>query len=120
VKRWRRFLFVVPALAAVYVLAQYPGMLPLTGEFDTTGRTAIDPPADEPRNTHFRIHLTGEAAKTLFDQMLVEPTAERCGRRPGWKEKRIGHMLCSTDERVYDCFFAINVEQQTVEGGWAC
>jgi hypothetical protein len=120
VKRWQQLAIAIPGLAAAYVLAQHPGMLPLTGEFDTTGRTAVDPPKDEPRNTHFRIHLTGQAARTLFDQMPVEATPESCDRRPGWQEKRIGGMLCSTDGRAYDCFLAINVEQQTVEGGWAC
>lgn len=99
---------------------QFPGMSPITGYFDITGRTAVDPPPNEPRDTHFRVHLTGESAKALFENMKVDVNPQVCGDRPEREEKRKGATLCSTDYRVYECFFAINIEEQTIEGGWAC
>lgn len=100
--------------------AQYPGMLPLTGQFDVTGRTAVDPPPSEPRDTHFRVYLTGEAARTLFNNMKVESLPQLCGGDPERIEKRVDDMLCSTDYQIYECFFAIHIKEQTIEGGWAC
>jgi hypothetical protein len=107
-------------LAAMYALAQYPGMSPLTGEFDITGRTAVDPLPEEPRDTHLRLHLTGEVARTLYNHMRVEATPYSCLSRSDRLEKRIRDTLCWTDLRTYECFLAINIRDQTVEGGWAC
>ena len=116
----KRIALAVGVLAALGALAQYPGMRVLTGEFDITGRTAVDPPSSEQRDTHFRVHLTGEAAQSLFEHMEVEPKPQKCGDRPGNREKRIGSMLCSTDGESFECFFAIDIQKQIVEGGWAC
>jgi hypothetical protein len=114
----QQLVVIVVALVGAYGLAQYPGMQPLTGEFDITGRTAVDPSPGEPRNTHFRMHLTGEAARTLYDQMQVAPRPSPCGDHPERQVKRIGDTLCSTDGRIFECFLAINVQEQRVEGGW--
>ena len=116
------FLILVGLTSALLTFAQdqFPEMSPLTGQFDLTGRTAIDPPPSEPRDTHFRVHLTGESAKALFESMKVETKPQVCGDHPEREEKRLGATLCSTDYRVYECFFAINIEEQTIEGGWAC
>jgi hypothetical protein len=116
----RRIAIAVGVLCGVCALAQYPGMRALTGEFDVTGRTPVDPPPSERRDTHFRVHLTGEAAKVLFEQMEVDAGPLKCDARPGHREKRIGSMLCSTDGENYECFFAIDVEKQLIDGGWAC
>ena len=107
-------------LVAMYALAEYPGMKSLTGQFDVVGRHPIDPPPDEPPDTHFRVYLTGDAAKTLFEQMKVQAAPVLCGYYPDAREKRIGSMLCSTENREYECFFAINIQTQIIEGGWAC
>lgn len=42
------------------------GMTPLTGEVFVSGKTLVDPMPEEPRDTHFRLHLTGESARTLL------------------------------------------------------
>ena len=95
-------------------------MSPLTGEFDITGRTAVDVPPEEPRETHFRVYLTGDAAKGLYEHMRVEPMADGCGGR-GTVEKAIGNMVCALHERKeqYECWFAIDINNQRIEGGWA-
>lgn len=99
---------------------EYPRMKPLTGQFDITGRTPIDPPLGEPRDTHFRVRLTGESAKVLFENMKVETTPAKCGGIPNQVERRIGSILCLITDGEYECFFAINIGEQKVEGGWAC
>jgi hypothetical protein len=120
VKRSWQVALVCSALGATYAFAQYQSMAPLTGEFDITGRTPVDPSPQERRDTHLRLHLTGRVARTLYDHMQVEAGPNRCGPRTDRREKRIGDTLCSTDGRTYECFLAINIQEQTVQGGWAC
>ena len=99
----------------------YPGMKPLTGQFDLTGQTPVDPPPEEPRNTHLRIYLTGEAARTLYTNMKVTPQKAMCGEKNQRLEKTIGEMLCSaSDGTKYECWFAIDIAKQKISGGWAC
>jgi hypothetical protein len=105
---------------AMLASGDYPGMRPLTGQFDLIGATPIDPPADEASNTHLRLRLTGDAAKAMFENMQVDAKPETCGDRIDWIEKRIESMLCTTDYNEYECFFAINIAEQKVESGWAC
>jgi hypothetical protein len=100
----------------------YPGMKPLTGQFDITGATPVDPPANEPRNTHFRVYLTGEAARTLYESMKVRPQRSICGEDLDSFEKTIGEMMCAVSKNgtAYKCWFAIDLEKQQISGGWAC
>ena len=116
----KRVVLAVGLLSGLCAIAQYPGMRPLTGEFDVTGRTPIDPPPGERRDTHFRVHLTGDAARVLFEQMETEADPRTCGESAGGSEKRIGSMLCLTEGEGFECFFAIDIQRQIVEGGWAC
>jgi hypothetical protein len=99
---------------------KYPGMKILTGYFDITGLHPVDPPLDGPRDTHFRVRLTGESAEALSETMQVETTPARCGRIPNQLERRIGSTSCLVTSGEYECFLAINISEQRVEGGWDC
>jgi hypothetical protein len=106
-------------ILAAGAFAQNPGMRTVTGQFALTGRSTVDPLPGEPGDTHFRMYLTGDAARALFDAMKVDARQEACDARPGWREKRIGGTQCATDGRSSECHFVINVQAQTIEG-WAC
>jgi hypothetical protein len=97
--------------------AQYPGMQ-LTGQFAFTGAHPTDPLPNEPLDTRFAMRLTGESAQALFDHMKVDAKPPACDAdaRPGWREKRVGEMMCSTDGRTYQCFLVINIPEQKIEG----
>ena len=111
----------VLALSAAFAYEQYPGMRELTGQYDITGKTAVDPKPTEPRNTHLRIFLVGSAAKTLYENMDVEPKTHLCGATDG-PVKIIDSMMCesSADDDGYKCWFAIDIANQKIDGGWAC
>jgi hypothetical protein len=115
----------VAAIAAIVALvgqlarAQFSGVQPLTGDFGLTGAHPADPLPGEPTDSHLRMHLTGEVARALFDRLKVDAKPEACDPRPGWREKRLGQIMCSTDGRVYQCFLAINIPEQKIEG-WPC
>ena len=94
----------------------------LTGKFNIKGKTVIYAPADEPKDTHFSIYLTGNAAKTLYEAMKVKPAKERCEPQEGVISKYIKEMKCTftIKENKHECYFAINVKKQIIEGGWMC
>ena len=51
----------------------------LSGRYQLSGKTVIDPPADEPADTHFRIALEGAAAQDLYRSMKVAAKPNECG-----------------------------------------
>ena len=89
----------------------------LEGSFEIGGATAFDPPPNEPRNTHLRLHLTGEAAKALYRNMQVDAQPSPC---TGGPSKIIGDTECAIVDGKYECWFAININAQTIQGGWTC
>ena len=119
---------IAAAVFAVVVLstalaadAPYPGMQPLSGQFEIAGATAVDPPPGEPRNTHLRVHLTGDSARALYEHMKVGPEEHPCGDPEGLS-KSIGGMTCLRRhaDGGHECWFAIDIAEQRIEGGWAC
>ena len=101
--------------------SQYSDMRELTGQFGISGKFVVDPDPKDPSDTHFRIFLTGESARTLYEHMDVEPTTIVCGE-PEVPVKRIGSMSCISSPQAdgYQCFFAIDIAKQVIAGGWAC
>ena len=103
------------------VNAEYSGMSTLTGQYDITGKTSIDPPGSEPRDTHFRVYITGEAAKDLYNNMKAKPIEDLC-LDDGSISKFSGHMQCTKikNKGNYECRFAIDIQNQKIDYGWAC
>lgn len=99
----------------------YPDMHKLPGQYTLGGETPVDPPADEPQDTHFRIYLTGDAAKTLFNAMKAQAVRDVCVD-DGTMSKLIDAMQCSVlpDNKTYQCWFAIDIKNPRTAQGWAC
>jgi len=96
-------------------------MQPLSGQWDLAGPTAVDPPPGERRDTHLRLFLAGAAARAVYERLPGVPRADVCGD-PGGLVKSAGDMQCTRlpQEAGYECRFAIDLEHQTISGGWAC
>ncbi len=101
--------------------AEYQSMSKLTGQYDITGKTTLDPPDSESRDTHFRIYLTGEAAQDLYHSMKVAPVEDMC-LDDGSLSKLIGNMQCTklSKEVGYECRFSIDISKQVIDHGWVC
>ena len=99
----------------------YPGMKSLSGQFNLTGQTPVDPPSSERRNTRLRLLLTGAVAKELYEHMQVAPVGDACGD-PLDQAKIIGEMECVLHHETgaHECRFAIDIAKQKIAGGWAC
>lgn len=112
-------ILIFPALSRA---EKYKNIQDLTGKIGVTGKSLVDAPPGEPRDTHLQVYLTDKSAKLLYDGMKVEPEAERCEGDPDVMSKYIGEMVCQHSVKLdtYECFFGVNIKEQKIEGGWMC
>ena len=97
-----------------------PSLTPLAGDMFIAGATLIDPPPDEPTKTHAYLHLSGAAARKLFDALKPKATADAC--RPGRHMKTAGPVVCSVGAKPGDaeCSFALDLASGGTAPGNAC
>ena len=118
------------ALAAlVAVLAPVCGVTPapaqeavrLSGELFVAGRTAIDPPVREPKNSHAYFTVEGDAARRMFTSMRSKEEKDLC-RGEGWKLKRAGNLYCSVAANGKDaaCDFSVDMTKGALAPGKPC
>ena len=116
------FVFVA-ALAAAYCssLAAAPEYKPLQGQYAVAGKTLIDPPDAEAKDTHAYFELDGSAARDLWRALKVKAQADACGD-PGDRVKRSGGLQCSESAgaKDYHCRFGIELGTARVVDGGAC
>jgi hypothetical protein len=81
--------------------AQAQEAVALSGELFVAGRTAIDPPAREPKNSHAYFTVEGDAARRMFTSMRSKEEKDLC-RGEGWKlkQRRIGTRKALLDPDV--------------------
>jgi hypothetical protein len=105
-------------LACVTSLAQEPAQL--RGEMYIGGRTLIDPPPEEPKNSHAYLTVSGPAALQMYRAMTAREEANLCEQ--GKKMKRAGALNCSLsrDGRSASCDFSIELRKGVLDGGRPC
>lgn len=110
---------VVLALAAILHEAVAADWKQLKGTYAITAENYLDPSEGEPKDSHLRFQLSGDAAKDLYRAMKVKEKLDECS---GTTAKEVGAMKClfSRSEQTYMCHFAIDVMQQKIEHGIAC
>jgi len=92
----------------------------LTGEMFIAGATLIDPAAGEPGDTHAYLHLTGAAARRLFEAIKGAQALDAC--RPGRHIKVAGPIACSAGPKATDaeCDFALELTSGATASGSSC
>lgn len=113
-----------PALALLLLLV--PGLAlasepkPLEGDYFIAGRTVVDPPADEPRDTHLYLTLRGATARDLYARLKTTPRPFPCVE--GAQAKAVGGTLCwvAGKGRRAECVLGINLQTQRVDAGLPC
>jgi hypothetical protein len=92
----------------------------LRGEMFIAGATLVDPPADEKRDTHAYLTISGDAARRLFNTLKVAAEPDLC--EPGRRMKNVGHVHCSVGTRPSDarCDFALRLADGTLAPGLVC
>ena len=91
----------------------------LTGTFTLQGETVIDPPPQEPRDTHMLIVLNGASAKSLYQSMKSKAAPDACAGN-GTLAKTVGGMRCTKSGTRYECDFSIDIARQAIKAGQAC
>ena len=92
---------------------------PLQGSYAITARNYLDPSDAEPRDSHMRFQLSGDAARDLYFAMKVAEKRDAC---TGATARTVGEMQCVfyKDDQRYACSFSIDVARQKIEYGVAC
>ena len=103
------------AFAAAVAAADYR---PLAGQYRLAGKTLVDAPPDEPRDSHLHVVLTGPAARELYAAMTTRPRDDAC--EPGTLLKSVGDMQCRRSRERYECTFAIDIARQRIAAGSVC
>ncbi len=108
------------AIAASLALAG-TAELPLKGSLTIRGATIVDPPPEEPTNTHAAFLVSGPAARALFDAIATPAHADEC-LGEGSVSKSAGNVVCSrrSDGKDYECSFSIDLVRQRIDLGQAC
>jgi hypothetical protein len=93
---------------------------PLRGEFFTSGRTAIDPPPGEVKNSHAYLTVSGPAALRMYRAMTAKEEPNLC--ETGKRLKRAGNLYCSLSKngRSATCDFSVNLLNGTLDAGRPC
>jgi hypothetical protein len=94
---------------------------PLEGGFMVGGATLVDPPPQEPKNTHYYIYLTGKSAKALYE-IMADPAKYDACLDDGSMTKQQDKIRCtiSQDKSSYTCYFGLDVNKQTLAAGASC
>jgi hypothetical protein len=93
----------------------------LTGSYELAGKEAIDPPPDQPKDSHLRLYLSGSSAKDLYNAMKVKALPDEC-IGDGARSKFQGGIACTMLEggKEYECSLAIDIEKQELDAVYAC
>jgi hypothetical protein len=113
------------AVAATLLLfatatAQAQQSTPLRGEMFLAGRTPVDPPPGEPKNSHAYATVTGPAALRMYRAMPATEEENSC--EEGKKLKRAGALRCSisANGRTATCDFSIDLIKGALADGRPC
>lgn len=95
------------ALTGQAAMAQ--DVLVLRGELYIAGKTPVDPPPNEPKNSHAYMLVTGPAALRMYRNMRAKEEDNPC--EEGKKMKRAGPLLCSitANRREATCDFSVDL-----------
>ena len=93
----------------------------LSGTYEFAGKEAIDPPPDQPRDTHLQLFLAGNAAKDLYDALKVKAVPDECIGGDA-KSKFQGAIACTMHAggKEYECSFAVDLNNQKLDSVYAC
>lgn len=94
---------------------------PLRGTYFLAGKTLVDPPPGEARDSHLYMEITGSAARALYARLKARPMEDPCGNG-GETLKAQGGIQCSRDARGkdYRCWLGIDLAGQRVVNGRVC
>ena len=117
---YRRLAAAIAALAFLAGHASAQQASPLKGAMFLSGKTVVDPPAGEARNSHAYLTIEGPAAERMYRAMTAPARDDLC-LGEGAKIKRQGSFSCSiTRAGAASCDFSVDLVRGTLAGGKPC
>jgi hypothetical protein len=101
----------------------------LTGTYSIGPESLIDPEPNDSKNALLRLHLTGRAAKDLFNAISSKPTRGVCfDDRVMMKISPAGEIMCAKFPKgsheypkgAHECWIGINLEKHTLANAFLC
>ena len=120
-RRYRVLLMASIGMALVGVLhASAQNSAKLTGELFIAGKTPLDPPPEEPKNTHAYVTIDGAAALQMYRSMRAKAEKDLC--QEGNMIKRAGPLACSLarNGKAATCDYAIDLVNGALADGRPC
>ncbi len=92
----------------------------LRGEVFIGGKTLVDAPPDEAKNSHAYMTVSGPAALRLYRAMIAKEEPNLC--EAGKRMKRAGALTCSLskDGRAAACDFSVDLRKGSLDAGRPC
>ena len=93
----------------------------LQGEYEFHGRTRVDPPPGEERDTHLGLVLEGAVARDLYRRLRVRAVRDPC-LDDGSRSKTQGPLRCTemANGRSWRCEFAIELDRSILVADGVC
>jgi hypothetical protein len=115
-----RLMIVLALLAPLPSGASAQEAVPVKGEVFLAGKTPIDPPPGEPKNSHAYVTLTGPGALRMYRAMTAKEEKNLC--EEGKTLKRAGPLACSLSRngRSASCDFSIDLLKGALDEGQPC
>lgn len=92
----------------------------MRGEVFISGKTAVDPPPEEPKNSHAYMTISGPVALRMYRAMPAKDEPNLCEQ--GKRMKRAGSLTCSItrDGKSATCDFSVDLIKGVLDGGRPC
>jgi hypothetical protein len=93
----------------------------LQGNLYIGGKSLIDPPPNEPKNTHVYMKIEGPAALKVYRAMKGKEREDEC-LGDGWRTKSAGQMQCwlAANRKDANCSFGMDLATGRVSAGSVC
>lgn len=91
---------------------------PLRGKFTITSSPLSDPLPGGSPVAFFTIE--GDAAKTIFSQMVEPQTKKNACAEKGMIMKTVGNVVCSKHGAIYTCNFGVGLSDGKPQPGYTC
>jgi hypothetical protein len=119
-RRWMLPLALAAAAGLAVLHASAQEAIKLGGELFIAGKTPIDPPPKERKNTHAYITVSGPAAVAMYGNMRAKAVKDLC--QEGNMIKRAGPLACSLAGNGTDatCDFSIDLGAGRLAAGKPC
>jgi len=124
VKHTARYMLVVSTgiflAALIGQAAMAQDVIALRGELYIAGKTPVDPPPNEPKNSHAYMLVTGPAALRMYRNMRAKEEPNLC--EEGKTMKRAGPLMCSLAKngREASCDFSVDLHNGRLDEGRPC